>query len=108
MGALTFRKFAEFLKISTVGQGCGGGGGGGGGGVMVGQVCRYFLIFQPKGMFNLWLNLNESQPIYVAYHKQVYFHSSQPLTILVVSYISPLCYWSKRSFCSLKQAKLLP
>ena len=100
----------------------GDGGGGGGvmvvvvggvmvvvvGGVMVGQVCRYFLIFQPKGMFDLWLNLNESQPIYVAYHKQVYFHSSQLLTILVVSYISPLCYWSKRSFCSLKQAKLLP
>ena len=32
---------------------------------------RYNLIFQPKGMFNQCLNLNESQPIY-AYKLNVY------------------------------------
>ena len=66
-GVLTFAKFVEFLKRSTVREG------------------RYFLIFQPKDMLNLYSNLNVSQPIYAykcyAYKKRVYQHSSQTWTI---------------------------
>ena len=43
---LTFAKFVEFLKRHTVMGG------------------RYFLIFQPKYMLNLCLNLNKYLPIY--------------------------------------------
>ena len=56
-GVLTFAKFMEFLKQSTVTGG------------------RYFLIFQPKDMFNLCLNLNVSQPIY-AYKRYAYKNKS--------------------------------
>ena len=54
--ALTFAKFVEFLKRSTVRR-------------------DMHFIFQPKDMVNLCLNLNESQPIYAykcyAYKKSV-------------------------------------
>ena len=46
LGVLTLTKFVEFVKWSTV---RGGG---------------YFLIFQPKDMLNLFLDLDESQPMY--------------------------------------------
>ena len=73
-GALTFAKFVEFLKRSTV------------------RGDMHF-IFQPKDMVNLCLNLNESQPIYAykcyAYKKRVYLHSSQKQTNLVVQFHLP-------------------
>ena len=73
----TFAKFVKFLKRSTATGG------------------RYFLIFRPKDMLNLCLNLNVSQSIYAykryAYKKRVYLHSSQRQSNLVVNYVSLLC-----------------
>ena len=57
--------------------------------------CQVFCYFQPKDMYNLCLNFNESQPVYAYkrydYKKRTYLHSLQTQTILVVNYFGLLC-----------------
>ena len=87
LDVLTLAKFVKFLKRSTVMGG------------------NYFLIFQPKYILSLCLNLNESQSTYAykcySYKKRMYLHSLQTPTILVVNSISLLYrYWKYKPFCS--------
>ena len=58
---LTFAKFVQFLKRSTVKGG------------------RYFLIFLPRDMHTSYLNLKESQPIYAYNAFEMLFESRSSL-----------------------------